>query len=83
MAWGWVDTIVEFLKVNRDKAHQPSATVQQAFRSMLAALAEVDQQKNLISFDVISVSSHLHPDSWNSVLTDTCRSTEHRALYCG
>ncbi|RPD61842.1 hypothetical protein L226DRAFT_571250 [Lentinus tigrinus ALCF2SS1-7] len=54
MAWGWVDTIIHFLKINRDRAQQPPTAVQQAFRSMLATVAELDEQKNLISFDVIS-----------------------------
>ena len=56
MAWGWVDTIIEFLKVHRDRATESPAAVKQAFKSMLSTLAEVDEQKNLVSYDVISVS---------------------------
>ena len=56
MAWGWVDTIIEFLEAHRDRATESPAAVKQAFKSMLSTLAEVDQQKNLISYDVISVS---------------------------
>ncbi|KAI0722149.1 hypothetical protein C8T65DRAFT_734576 [Cerioporus squamosus] len=59
MAWGWVDTIIKFLEVNKNRAKEPPTVTQQAFRAMVAAVAEVDEQKSLVSFDVIT-STGLH-----------------------
>ncbi|TFK86503.1 hypothetical protein K466DRAFT_587194 [Polyporus arcularius HHB13444] len=54
VAWGWVDTIIKFLQVNRDRAKESPTVAQLAFKAMVTAVTELEEQKNLISFDVIT-----------------------------
>ncbi|RDX53236.1 hypothetical protein OH76DRAFT_1553891, partial [Lentinus brumalis] len=56
VAWGWVDTIIKFLQVNRDRAKESPTVAQLAFKEVVTAITELEEQKNLISFDVITVS---------------------------
>ena len=63
VATGWGDGIATFLELHykfvADKAAVERSTLQQGLRAMGAAVTELEEQKNLISIDVIMVSSIL------------------------
>lgn len=56
MARGWIAAINTFLEHHNNRPNVEHSAIQKAFKGMTLALEEIEEQKNLISADIIMVS---------------------------